>query len=229
MRPLACLLLLNLSLLTAAFSDDQPKAEKQVRKITAMATDKTGRCMVSMSMADFLNIVRSRLIEDRRKIGLDYGSFFIELELLEGGANLSDIAASLKSGKTIWAIGDEHHADWNRIAADAKKLNAKIDDHIYRHFLNKKNYEADERRDFEDKYDPLRDAVKTDFNVTPKEMVDAQARYVFWRDQAGLLAANTGKRLTADEYNAARLDHSAATHDTNGGISPPTAGGLPAH
>jgi len=228
MRLPACLLLLTVSLLTAAFSDDQSKAEKQVRKITAMATDKTGRAIVSMSMADFLKIARPMLIDERRKIGLDYGSFFIEQELLEKGASLSDIEGSMKSGKTIWEIGGEQHVDWNRVAADARKLNAQIDDHIYRHFLNKKNYEADERRNFEDKYDPVRDAVRTDFNVTPKEMVDAQARYVFWRDQAGLLA-NSGKRMTADEWNAARLDHSTATHDTNGGISPPAAGGLPAH
>jgi hypothetical protein len=227
MRLLACLIPLSLSLSISAFPDDQPKAEKQVRKITAMATDKTGRGLVSMSMADFLNVVRPRLVDDRRKIGLDYGSFFVEQKLLEYGAKLSDVQSGLKSGKTIWQIGAEQQADWNRIASDAKKLNGQIDDRIYRHFLNKKNYEADERRDFEDKYDPVRDAVRTDFNVTPKEIVDAQARYVFWRDQAGQLAG-TGKKMTSDQWNAARLDHAGATHDTNGGISPPAAGGLPA-
>jgi len=227
LRLAACLVVSILALPIAAFTDDQPKAEKQARKITAMATDKTGRRMVSMSVADSLKIARPRLVEDRRKIGLDYGSFFVEQELIEHGAKLSDIISGLRSGKTIWQLGDEQHTNWNRIAADAKKLNAQIDDLIYRHFLNKKNKEADDRRDFEDRYDPVRDAVRTDFDVTPKEMIDAQVRYVFWRDQAGQLAG-TGKHMSEDELNAVRLDHTAATHDPNGAMTPSAAGGLPA-
>jgi hypothetical protein len=210
-------------------ADDQPKAERQARKITALATDKTGRDIVSMTVADFLKTARVVVIEERRKIGLDYGSFFIAQRLLQhGDITFAEIASRLKAGKTIWEIGNEQHADWSRIAADAKKLNSQIDDHIYRHFLNKKNYEADQRRTFEDKYDPVRDAVRIDFNVTPKEMMDAQTRFIFWRDQAGLLA-NTGKHMTPDEAIAARMDHSDTTHDTSGGIAAPAAGGLPAH
>ena len=228
MRLLACLFVLGLSLPAAAFADDQPKAEKQARKITAIATDKTGRRIVSLSMADTLKIARPRMVEDRRKFGLDYGSFFVAQQLVENGVTLSDMQAALKSGKTIWQIGEAQHANWSRIAGAAKKLNDQIDDRIYRHFLNKKNLEADELRDFQEKYDPVRDAVRTDFDVTPREMADAQTRYIFWRDLAGQLSG-TGKHMSSDEFNAARLDHTAATHDTNGGISAPAAGGLPAH
>src|SRR5882672_1673024 len=128
-------LLLLLTTSEVASGDDRQRAEKQVRKITAMATDKTGRRMVSMSIADSFKIPRPDLVEERRRIGLDYGSFFIARQLAASGAKMTDIAAELSSGKTIWQIGDEQHADWNRIAADAKKLNTRIEDYIYRHFL----------------------------------------------------------------------------------------------
>jgi hypothetical protein len=222
MRLAACLLVVALS--TIGFADDKQKAEKHIRKITAMATDKTGRRLVSMSMADFLKLSRPSLVEQRRLLGLDYGSFFLAHELQGKGLSQSDLAAQLKSGKSVWQIGEQQQADWGRIAADAKKLNAQIDDCIYRHFLNKKNNEADQQRDLDDKYDPVRDAVRTDFDVTPKEMVDAQARYVFWRDQAGLLPSG-GRMSTRDELTA-DFDRAKATH-TTGGMTPPAMGGVP--
>jgi hypothetical protein len=222
MRLAACLLVVTLS--TIGFANDKQKAEKHIRKITAMATDKTGRRMVSVSMADSFKMSRPSLVEQRRLLGLDYGSFFLAHELQGKGLTQSDLAAQLKSGKSIWQIGEQQHADWGRIAAHAKKLNAQIDDGIYRHFLNKKNNEADQQRDLDDKYDPVRDAVRTDFDVTPKEMVDAQARYVFWRDQAGLLPSG-GRMSTRDELTA-DFDRAKATH-TTGGMTPPAMGGVP--
>ena len=218
----ACLLVVALS--TIGFADDKQKAEKHIRKITAMATDKIGRRMVSVSMADAFKMSRPSLVEQRRLLGLDYGSFFVAHELQGKGLAQADLAAQLKSGKSVWQIGEQQQVDWGRIAADAKKLNAQIDDCIYRHFLNKKNNEADQQRDLDDKYDPVRDAVRTDFDVTSKEMVDAQARYVFWRDQAGLLPGG-GRMSTRDELTA-DFDRAKATH-TTGGMSPPAMGGVP--
>jgi hypothetical protein len=223
MRLAASLLILAL-FVTTGFADDKQKAENLIRKITAMATDKTGRRMVSVTMADSFKMSRSSLVEQRRRFGLDYGSFFLAHELQSKGLTQSDLAAQLKSGKSVWQIGEQQNVDWGRIAAAAKKLNAQIDDGIYRHFLNKKNNEADQQRDFDDKYDPVRDAVRTDFDVTSKEIVDAQARYVFWRDQAGLLPG--GRRMSTRDELTADYDRAKATHST-GGMSPPAMGGVP--
>jgi ribosome-binding protein aMBF1 (putative translation factor) len=222
MRLAACLLVVALS--TIGFADNKQKAEKHIRKIAAMATDKTGRRIVSVSMADSFKVSRPSMVEQRRLLGLDYGSFFLAHELQDKGLTQSDLAAQLKSGTSVWQIGEQRHADWGQIAADAKKLNAQIDDGIYRHFLNKKNTEADRQRDLDDKYDPVRDAVRTDFDVTPKEIVDAQARYIFWRDQAGLVPGG-GRMSTRDELTA-EFDRAKATH-TTGGMSPPAMGGVP--
>jgi len=220
---LLSLLIVSSSLLASA--DDRQKAEKQVRKITAMATDKVGRRMVSMSVADTLKIPRPVMVEQRRKSGLDYGSFFVAHELVASGVAMGDIMAAVTAGKTIWQIGDEQHANWKQIEADAKKQNRRIEDYIYRHFLNKKNDEADQLRDIADKYDIMQDAVPTDFNVTPEEMVAAQARYIFWRDEAGKLQGS-GKSMTDRERKAAGMDHADSRHDTHG-ITAPAAGGLP--
>lgn len=208
----------------AASEDDRQKAEKQLRKITAMATDKVGRRMVSMSIADSFKMSRPALVEDRRRLGLEYGAFFLALKLVARGAKVADIANGLKSGKNIWQIGDEQHADWKQIEADAKKQNGRIEDYIYRHFLNKKNQVADDEREVAEKYDILHDAVRTDFNVTPQEMVDAQARYIFWRDLAG--NSQGSGHMTARERQASSYDHADARHGTHG-ISAPSAGGLP--
>jgi len=219
-------LLLFLANSVVGSADDQQKAQKQVRKIAAMATDKIGRRMVSMSIADSFKLPRPSVVEERRKIGLDYGSFFVAHELLVKGVAMTDIVSGLAAGKSIWQIGDEQQANWKQIEADAKKQNNKIEDYIYRHFVNKKNSDADEQRDLAEKYDLARDAVRTDFNVTPEEMVEAQTRYIFWRDEAGK-SQGPGRNLSDRERKIAGMDHADARHDTNGGIVAPSAGGLP--
>jgi hypothetical protein len=168
---------------------------------------------------------RPALVELRRTLGLDYGSFLLALELRKG-MPLSDITSRLKSGETVWQIADAQHANWGHIAADAKKVNNRIDDAIYRHFLNRKNHDADDQRDIDDKYSPVKDAVRTDFDLTPKEIVDAEARYIFWRDRASAIQSS-GHLSTQDELSA-QYDRTAATHTTEGTSAPP-AGGLPSH
>lgn len=221
---LSLLLVFTTSL--AAHGDDRQRAEKQTRKIAAMATDKIGRRIVSMGLADTLKLSRPDLVEQRRKLSLDYGSFFVACELALSGTKMTDIAAALGAGKTIWQVGDGHHADWKRIATDAKKLNTRIEDYIYRHFLNKKNEMVDQQRDLAEKYDIGYDAVRTDFDVTQKEMIDAQAIYIFWRDQASA-SQGAGERMSPSARRAAGMDHADSRHDTNGGIAAPAAGGLP--
>lgn len=211
---------------TSGFASDQGKAEQQARKITAMATDKTGRSMVSMSLADVFKVPRPLLVQERRRLNLDYGSFFIAHCLLAGNMKISDLTTELAAGKTVWQIGDEQHVNWGKVAGDAKKENSRIEDYIYRHFLNKKNTETDQARDFVDKYDPAHDAVRTDFSVTPQEMLDAQARFIFWRDQAGKTAGGATS-LSHNDRLAANMDHADTIHNKDGTIMAPAAGGIP--
>jgi len=53
---------LALSIAIPAFGDDQQKAEKQLHKIVAMATDATGRRVVSIVVADTLQARRPELV-----------------------------------------------------------------------------------------------------------------------------------------------------------------------
>jgi hypothetical protein len=125
-----------------------------------------------------------------------------------------------------WKLTDQHHPDWDRIADDAEKVNNQIDDCIYRHFLNKKYLEADRQRDFDDKYDPVKDAVGTDFDITPKEMADAQTRYILWRSRAG--AIQSSGHMTSQSQLSAQYDRTAASR-TREGTSAPPAGGIATH
>lgn len=222
-------LLLLLAVSTPGISDDREdrqKAEAQARKITAMATDKVGRRMVSMSVADAYKLPRRQMVDERRKMGLDYGSYIVARELLARGVAISDQLTRIAGGKTIWQIAEEEHANWKQIAAAAKKQNGKIEDYIYRHFLNGKNEEADAQRDRADQYNLAYDAVQTDFNVTMEEIAAAQTRYAFWRTQAWK-AQGSGGRLSSRDEITARMDHTQSQHDTNGGVAAPAAGGLP--
>jgi hypothetical protein len=224
MRLAACLCLLAITV--PCLADDRQKAEKQLRRITAMATDKTGRCMVSMNVADFFKLPRPALVEQRRQVSLDYGSYFLFQELQRSGLSIKDLLDSLASQKTVWQIADQRHADWDRISDDAKKVNNQIDDSIYRHFLNKKYLEADQQRDLDDKYDPVKDAVRTDFDITPKEMADAQTRYILWRNRAGAIQASG--HMTSQSQLSAQYDRTAASHSREGTSAPP-AGGINTH
>jgi hypothetical protein len=67
------IMLLALTLAVLAFGDDQQKAEKQLHKITAMATDATGRRVVSITVADVLEAKRPDLVMERRTMNLNYG------------------------------------------------------------------------------------------------------------------------------------------------------------
>jgi len=163
-----------------AVGDDQKKAEKQLNKISAMAADLTGRRAVNLSMADQLKVKRDDLVAERRANDLNYGSLFVVHELMASGTKLEDIAAQLKSGKKIYDVGNEFHADWKQIADDAKKLNNKIEDNLYNFFLTAKKDDPAQAAI----YNAATDSVVADGAVSAQDLAEAQDRYLFWRNRA---------------------------------------------
>ena len=141
-------------------------------------------------------------------LSINYGSMFIVLELVKGGAKMDDIAAEFKAGKRIGEVARDQHADWKLIAADAKKLNAKIDDGIYNHFLKPK---VDAQKDADDKYVVANDNIPEDHNVEKADIDAAAERFGKWKDQA-IAAAGKRHEMDTAEQQAAWVDH-----DRNGG------------
>src|ERR1039458_6880260 len=168
-----CTILLVLTAALPAFSDDQEKANKELVKVTAMATDPTGHGAVSRALSDVPGVKRADLLQQRQTLNVSYGSLFVVQELLKSGAKMEDIAAELRAGKTITQVANAEHANWKLIAADAKKLNAKIDDGLYKHFLNPA---VDKQRDLDDKYDVMRDTVSADRDADlPRSEIQARS------------------------------------------------------
>jgi hypothetical protein len=189
-----------------AFSDDQDKTTKELAKVTAMTVDSTGRTVVNRAMADVSGAKRTDLVEQRQTLNVNYGSLFIVQELLKSGAKMDDIAAQFKAGKTITQVANDQHANWKQMAADAKKLNTKIDDVLYKHFLNP---DADKLRDLEDKYDLSRDAVAADGGVPKADVQAAGERFVMWKERANEAGGHHHVMDTA-EQQAAYSDHARA-------------------
>lgn len=220
-RSLAVLLVLAAAL--PAFGDDQEKANKEIIKVRAMAVDATGRAVVSRALSDVTGVNRPELWRQREAMNLDYGSLFIAEELMKSGTKSDDLAVQLKAGKTITEVAKEQHANWKQVAADAKKLNSRIDDGIYKHFLNDK---ADKQRDLDDKYDISRDAVPADASVDlPKPEIEAAAeRFNLWKDRAMTAGGNRHTMDTA-EQQAAYSDHDRAGGPVGNGAAGAAANG----
>ena len=193
-----------------AFADDQDKAEKQIRMMTAMSRDDTARSIISRTFADVFKIQRQQLVAERKSVGLNYGGLFLAHELLQSGARMEQIANELHSRKSMLEITKASHADWKHIAAEAKKMNNRINDAIYKHFLHSK---ADAERDRLEHYSPSVDLVRADGDSAPEEVVKAQAQYVFWRNLAAPISDNPADRSspTAHSYEQDREDI-AITH-----------------
>jgi len=213
-----------LLLVGAAFSSDEQKAEKLTQRITAFAVDATARSIVSRSMCDNFNVSRALLLQERRRMNVNYGSLFLAHEYMVGGATLDGIASRLRAGKSMLAIGEEQHANWKQIAVDAKKFNTRIEDNVYRHYLNARNTESDTIRDAEDNYHVDFDWLRADQQVTPEEVQEAAQSFVFWRDHAAVSGA-ADKKLGIAKENAAAINRSG---DRPGGTQQaPAAGGVP--
>jgi hypothetical protein len=163
-----------------ALGSDQQKAEKRLRRISAMAVDSISRAIVNQTMADAVHAKRIELMRQRHAMNLNYGSLFIAHQLTTAGARMLDIAVQLESGKDIVQIANERNANWKLIADAAKQLNERIDDNIYRHFLHGS---ADQQWVASDKYDSSIDIVRADGEVTPEELASARADYQVWKNR----------------------------------------------
>ena len=207
--------LLALAIALPAFGDDQQKADKQLHKITALATDATGRRVVSVTVADALEAKRPDLVVERRNMNVNYGDLFVAHVLVKSGAKMDDIAAQLKAGKKMGQIASEQHADWKQIAADAKKLNAKVEDNLYSHFLNGKPLAE---RDAAEGYDPMIDGVAADNDISKDEIADAEHTYLLWRDRAD---QKKGSNLDTASEKAAKDSRGDPVRSKAGKLAPP--------
>jgi hypothetical protein len=170
-----------LAMVSCAFGSDQEKALKQIRMMTAMSRDDTARSIVSRTFADSFKMARPDLITERKSLGLNYGGMFLLYELTQSGTHVQQIVGELRARKTMIEISNSSHADWKRIGADAKKMNNRINDAIYKHFLHAKQ---DDERDQADHYNPSSDVIGADREATLDEIVKAQHDFVFWRNLA---------------------------------------------
>jgi hypothetical protein len=206
------ILALTIVISVPAFADDQQKAEKQLHKVTAMATDATGRRVVSATVADTLEAKRPDLVVERRTMNINYGDLYIAHALVKSGAKMDDIAAQLKAGKKIGEIANANHADWKQIAADGKKLNTRMEDNLYKHFLDGKPLT---QRDTTENYDPMIDGVSADNDVSKDDIADAERTYQLWRDRADQKRAST---LDSSSEKAARGQRGDPIRDKAGSL-----------
>jgi hypothetical protein len=200
-----------------AASDDQQKAHKTLDKVTAMSADLSGKRAVSLAVSQYLSVRRAELAERRQAMNVSYGDVFVVYELVKSGKKMDDIAARMKTGKTVWQIADEEHADWKQIANEARKVNGKVDNNLLAHFANKK---GEAELDKADGYDPSVDTVAADNGVSKQDMDEAQERYVALRDRTSF----GGNLSTSDEKAArqTRTDPASTGGPTGpGGIVPP--------
>ena len=212
---LSCLLaVVAIACKVSAFGDDQQKAEKQLRKISAMAADVNARSIVSRTIADVLSLKRDQLVRERRAMNLAYGEVFLAHELTARGTKMLDIALQLPVRNGIYNVARDHRADWKQIASEAKKLNSKIEDNIYKHFLHTS---LDAERDAGEKYDPKLDWVKADADATPAELLEAQEIYVLWRTRAGQIGGKGDNVSSSDALASHKIEEH--THEVR--LPPP--------
>jgi hypothetical protein len=223
-------LTLFLVIVLPAFADDRQKATKELDKVTAMASDATGRRIVNVSMAEVLNAKRNDLLMERRNYELTYGSLFLAHQLINSGSKMEDIGTQLKAGKTINQIADEQHVDWKKVTEQAKALNDKIDNNLYKHFAGdaQKIKEEEKQKDEADNYNIIYDGIKADNEISQSDLAKAQDRYLMWKGRGEENAKRAGRLNTADQ-NAAYRDNarSGGPQSQGGGSggSAPTLGG----
>jgi len=210
MRVLYLTILLLGAAALPALADDQEKAEKQIRMMTAISRDDTARSIVSRTFADVFKVQRPLLVAERRSLGLNYGSLFLAHELVLSGSSMQQISGHLRANKTLLEIANSSSANWKRIESDAKKMNDRINKSIYKHFLHS---EGDKRRDLEDHYVASADLIRADADSTPAEIQKAQSDYVWWRNLAAPPSDDPADRSTplGKSYEQSREDV-AITH-----------------
>lgn len=194
-----------------SFGNDQQKAEKRLRRISAMAVDDIARGIVNQTMADVVHAKRIELMRQRRAMNLSYGSLFLAHQLTAAGAAMLDIALELQTGKDIFQIANERKVNWKLIADGAKQLNEKIDDNIYRHYLHQT---SDQQIAATDKYASEKDIVRADSEVSAEELLSAREDYVVWKNRGssprgGRLDSQTESVAndTAETYKGSQRPH----------------------
>jgi len=205
-----------------AASDDQQKAHKLLNKVTAMSTDPAGKRAVNLAMSQYLSEGRAELVQRRRAMNANYGDIFVAYKLVKSGAKMDDIAAKIKTGKTVWQIADEEHLDWKQVTSEAKKLSGKVDANLLAHFSNKK---SEIEREKADSYNPFLDTVKADSSVSQQEIEDAQERYVFLRDHASVVSDS---ELNTSAEKSARMVRTDPLR-TDARVGPSSGAGPPPH
>jgi hypothetical protein len=187
------LLIGSLALSSFAASDRQ-KAEKQINRVSAMAADLTGRRIVNLSMAEQMNVGRKDLVSQRGANNINYGTLFLFRSVAPNDDAFKQMLAELKSGKQPYDIADAAHADWKAVGNLAKKLNSRIEDNLYKFFLNNRKEPAPTSPSAE-AYDPAFDAVAADSQVSQQDLAEAQDNYLFWQSRA------SGKKDATLEHN----------------------------
>ncbi len=203
-------LLFTVALAMAAFADDQEKATKEIKKITSISVDSNMRAIVNRTMADMLKANRLDLVKERQNMNLTYGDLFLAQQLAASGVKMDDIAAQIKSGKTLVDIANANHANWKQINSDAKKLNKKIDDNIEKYFTDTKKQTALNQAD---DYDAKADKVPADSSISKDEYAEAQSRYTRLHDAAGAaLPIGDANTMNQGGVNAAGAPAPAGKH-----------------
>jgi hypothetical protein len=176
-----CASSLSLFLASPSYGDDHQKAQKQLHKLVAMATDATGRRIVSITVADSLGVSRMQLMAERKSMNLNYGDVVLLHALLGSGVAASEIGSQVKANKNLDQIAEEHQSDWKQLEKNAKKLFDKVQDNLYQHFINPR---ATSLRDSSDSYSAVVDGVPADSQVSKEEIAEAERAYLVWRDRA---------------------------------------------
>jgi hypothetical protein len=202
MKPVTRFLIVLVAIAVAlpALADDQEKAQKEIKKISAIATDANMRSIVNASMSDALSVKRLDLVKERHDLNLNYGGLFLAHQLTAGGAKMEDISAQLKAGKNIFDIANDQHANWKQVNDAAKKLNKKIDDNMGKWFQNNKKQA---QQDQADGYVAQQDGVPADSDVSKAELADAQTRYQHVHDMLGNQMPGAGDASTLNQAGTA--------------------------
>jgi hypothetical protein len=182
----------------AGVADDLQKAEKQMRMMTAMSRDDTARSIVSRTFSDVFKMERRRLIAERKSLGLNYGSLFLAHELVASGVDMQQIVELLGTRENMLQVAIALHANWKRVAVDARQMNKHINNNIYNHFMYA---EKDKERDMLDGYNPDSDLVPADKDAKAEEIRLAAADYVFWRNLAGSKSQANGSSVAGNDHH----------------------------
>lgn len=179
---LSCLVVALVALVSLpVLGDDQAKAQKQLERITAMASDLAGRRAVGITMADLLNVKRPDLVRLRKDNNLNYGSLFLAQQLTAFGMPSGELEKELKSGKRVVEVANAQRVDWKQVLSEAKKLNGKVERHLFEYFFDSR---ADHKRDNDEGYSITADSVKADDDVSTEAINSAADAFARARDWA---------------------------------------------